>query len=107
MYPIHVIVTLIGMITAGAGRIVAVKVYFQMQEEESRPETPMFVTLLYLVGQALSLVVHCIYTRLQRIKKIEDENNNRYAKIEMVDRCTADDPENISRLPDASEDKKI
>mmetsp|Transcript_18311 Transcript_18311/g.42170 ORF Transcript_18311/g.42170 Transcript_18311/m.42170 type:complete len:425 (-) Transcript_18311:350-1624(-) len=106
MYPTHVIVTLIGMIAAGAGRIVAVKVYFQMQEEESRPETPMFVTLLYLVGQALSLVVHCIYTRLQRIKKNEDQNNNRYAKIEMVDTCTADDPENISRLPDASEDKK-
>jgi len=106
MYPTHVIVTLIGMVTAGAGRIVAVKIYFQMQEEESRPETPMFVTLLYLAGQALSLVVHCIYTRLQHFNKNEDENNNLYAKIEMVDTCTADDPENISRLPDASEDKK-
>ena len=60
MYPPNVVFTLIGMITAGAGRIVAVKVYFQIEIEESRTVTPLFVTLLYLVGQTLSLFVHYI-----------------------------------------------
>lgn len=65
MYEAHVTLILIGMITAGAGRIVAVKIYYQMQEEEGRSVTPLFVTLLYLTGQALSLLVHFVDTGLR------------------------------------------
>ena len=51
------------MIIFGSGRIVAIKLYFQMEEDESRTVTPLFVTLLYLVGQTLSLLVYFIQTR--------------------------------------------
>lgn len=107
MYPLHVIATLIGMITAGAGRIVAVKIYFQMQEDQSQAVTPMFVTLLYLVGQSLSIFVHCINTQLQHTVDEHDEKSNQYSKIEMVHTTTSDDDdEKISPLPDGNENKK-
>eukprot|EP00536_Pseudo-nitzschia_multiseries_P012655 jgi/Psemu1/260807/estExt_Genewise1Plus.C_4970009 len=61
MYSLPVILTLVGMITMGAARIVAIKIYYQIELEESRPVTPLFVTLLYLTGQTLSLVVHYVY----------------------------------------------
>ena len=63
MYPLNVVLTLLGMIIFGSGRIVAIKLYFQMEEDESRTVTPLFVTLLYLVGQTLSLLVYFIQTR--------------------------------------------
>ena len=63
MYPLNVVLTLLGMILFGSGRIVAIKLYFQMEEDESRTVTPLFVTLLYLVGQTLSLLVYFIQTR--------------------------------------------
>jgi len=91
MYPPNVILTLLGMITAGAGRIVAVKVFFQMEIDQSRTVTPLFVTLLYLVGQTLSLVVHCVYTQWKRIDGQQKENDKNYSYIEMVDAITFDD----------------
>ena len=98
MYPLHVILTLIGMITAGAGRIVAVKIYFQMEVDESQPVTPLYVTLLYLVGQALSLVVYYGYNQFQRM--CSDPGGAKYSTIEMADTsileidCISDDDEN-------------
>jgi len=105
MYPLHVILTLLGMITAGAGRIVAVKIYFQMQEEKSQPVTPMFVTLLYLVGQALSLFVHCIYSQIHRADSQREDSTIMYSKIEMVDTSTLDEFEKVPPLPDTGEGK--
>lgn len=88
MYPPHVVLTLIGMVVAGAGRIVAIKVYFQIEFEESRNATPLFVTLLYLVGQALSLVVHYICIKFQNTNHGERDGLEKiaYTGIEMVDR---------------------
>jgi hypothetical protein len=105
MYPPHVLFTLLGMITAGAGRIVAVKIYFQIELEESRAVTPMFVTLLYLVGQALSLVVHCIYTQCISTQTIrpdsqKNQSGKLYSMIEMADRTSVDDND-ISPIPEA------
>lgn len=102
MYPFHVVLTLIGMIMAGAARIVAVKIYFQMELEESRNVTPMFVTLLYLVGQALSLFVHYICIQFIRTD-VQRDKSAKYAKIEMTDRTLICD-DNTSQLPDAMDD---
>mmetsp|Transcript_22228 Transcript_22228/g.61892 ORF Transcript_22228/g.61892 Transcript_22228/m.61892 type:complete len:564 (-) Transcript_22228:1131-2822(-) len=71
MYSVPVILTLLGMITMGAARIVAIKIYYQIEVEESRPVTPLFVTLLYLTGQALSLVVHFVCTRVKCCSSID------------------------------------
>lgn len=98
------------MIIAGAGRIVAVKVYFQIELEESRSVTPMFVTLLYLVGQALSLFVHYIYISLKAAGGKSDQSKIKYSTIEMADRTMDDNDEedgdnNISSLPETTIDK--
>jgi len=100
MYSLPVALTLIGMIIAGAGRIVAVKVYFQMEREESLPETPMFVTLLYLLGQSLSLLVHYVYTRLICSDHQEFESKQLYSGIEMSD-YELDYDDDISESPEA------
>ena len=84
MYPISVILTLVGMITAGAARIVVVKIYYQIELEESRPVTPLFVTLLYLVGQALSLLVHFVCVRFDYSKRERSDNGIGYDTIEMA-----------------------
>lgn len=73
MYPLPIALTLIGMITAGAGRIIAIKVYYQIQIEEGRPVTPLFVTLMYLFGQALSLFVHFGYVAAKPVVKPAEE----------------------------------
>jgi drug/metabolite transporter (DMT)-like permease len=88
MYPLNVVLTLLGMIVFGSGRIVAIKLYFQMEEEESRTVTPLFVTLLYLVGQTLSLLVYFIQTR-SKICICQDDIDNDiidYITIEMAAR---------------------
>ena len=72
MYPLNVVLTLLGMILFGSGRIVAIKLYFQMEEDESRTVTPLFVTLLYLVGQTLSLLVYFIQTRSKNCIRQDD-----------------------------------
>jgi drug/metabolite transporter (DMT)-like permease len=53
MYTFQVSAILSGMIVTGAARSVAVQLFYQMGFEQ-----PMFVTLLYLLGQSLSLVVY-------------------------------------------------
>lgn len=58
MYSFKVFVVLISMIISGAGRSVAVKLFYQLGFEN-----PLFVTLLYLCGQALSLVVYYLSRR--------------------------------------------
>jgi drug/metabolite transporter (DMT)-like permease len=107
MYPIHVVLTLLGMITAGAARIVVVKIYFQIELEESRAVTPMFVTLLYLVGQSLSLFVHFIYIRLKSADNQKDGLGNFYSNIEMAGRTLNDDGNSIPPLPEAIDDPKF
>lgn len=92
MYPFHVILTLVGMIVAGAGRIVAIKAFFQIEEEQSRDATPLFVTLLYLVGQTCSLLVYYIHTKsiIYCINVNDDDDtdgtNVDYNTIEMASR---------------------
>ena len=105
MYPPHVILTLLGMITAGAGRIVAVKIFFQIELEESGTVTPLFVTLLYLVGQTLSLFVHCICTRLKCIGSQKDEVDIDYNTIEMAARIFYEN-ENIPSHPETVDDQE-
>ncbi|VEU35570.1 unnamed protein product [Pseudo-nitzschia multistriata] len=94
MYPISVILTLVGMITAGAARIVVVKIYYQIELEESRPVTPLFVTLLYLVGQALSLLVHFVCVRFDYSKRERSDNGIGYDTIEMAAMKLDDDDDN-------------
>eukprot|EP00587_Corethron_hystrix_P005019 CAMPEP_0113331288 /NCGR_PEP_ID=MMETSP0010_2-20120614/22379_1 /TAXON_ID=216773 ORGANISM="Corethron hystrix, Strain 308" /NCGR_SAMPLE_ID=MMETSP0010_2 /ASSEMBLY_ACC=CAM_ASM_000155 /LENGTH=496 /DNA_ID=CAMNT_0000194485 /DNA_START=153 /DNA_END=1640 /DNA_ORIENTATION=- /assembly_acc=CAM_ASM_000155 len=55
MYTTRTIFILCGMVITGAGRIVAVKAFFQMGSH-----FPLFVTLLYLLGQSFSLGVYAI-----------------------------------------------
>lgn len=110
MYPPHVVLTLLGMITAGAGRIVAVKIFFQIEVDQSQSVTPLFVTLLYLVGQTLSLVVHYIITRCKHHEKKEIEVDK---LIEMADTRSSSDHEDGDRSGDtlplsgAIDDEKI
>ena len=86
------------MITAGAGRIVAVKIFFQIELEESGTVTPLFVTLLYLVGQTLSLFVHFVYTRLKSINSQQDKVDVHYNTIEMATRTLDGENENNTPL---------
>lgn len=106
MYPVSVVLTLIGMITAGAGRIVAVKIYYQIQLEESRPVTPLFVTLLYLVGQTLSLLVHFVYIRLDCINSQKSKRGKDYDTVETAARKLDDNTENTAFPPKTVEDEE-
>jgi len=107
MYPLHTVLTLVGMITAGAGRIVAVKVYFQIELEQSQSTTPLFVTLLYLLGQALSLGVYFAATRLGYINgspsdKVDDKL---YSAIEMAETHPEDSCDDNNKIsPTSSKD---
>jgi len=109
MYPIHVVLTLLGMITAGAARIVAVKIFFQIEVEEQRTPTPMFVTLLYLTGQSLSLVVHFFYMRWKNTDddNQKEENGNFNSAIEMAGRTLKYDDNNTLPLTEAIDDPKF
>jgi hypothetical protein len=53
---------LIGMVVTGAARIVSVKLFFQLEFQ-----SPLMVTLLYLAGQSLSLIVYWISEKRERI----------------------------------------
>lgn len=102
MYPLPIALTLFGMITAGAGRIIAIKVYYQIQIEEGRPVTPLFVTLLYLFGQALSLFVHFVYVGV--VKSAEEptvaktlDDDPRDLALEATQRSSSDLSEDIEQ----------
>ena len=72
---------LLGMIVTGALRSVAVKLLYQIGLS-----APFFVTLLYLTGQSLSLVVHFVGRRLgivkDRLQTANADNDNACGDIE-------------------------
>ena len=60
------------MVTTGAGRSVAVKILYQ-----TGFEAPIYVTLLYLLGQSLSLLVYaCQYFKTSKVQTAEPERTN-------------------------------
>mmetsp|Transcript_38704 Transcript_38704/g.116262 ORF Transcript_38704/g.116262 Transcript_38704/m.116262 type:complete len:539 (-) Transcript_38704:456-2072(-) len=61
MYSLRVGLILGGMIITGSLRSVAIKVLFQLGFRD-----PLFVTLLYLLGQALALAVHFFFVTFRR-----------------------------------------
>lgn len=65
-YSPQVLAILLSMVVTGAARSVVVKLFYQFGFEK-----PMFVTLLYLLGQSLSLVVY--FFSLQLVKDVADE----------------------------------
>jgi drug/metabolite transporter (DMT)-like permease len=65
-YSPQVLAILLLMVITGAARSVVVKLFYQFGFEK-----PMFVTLLYLLGQSLSLVVY--FVSLRRIKDVADD----------------------------------
>jgi drug/metabolite transporter (DMT)-like permease len=65
-YSPQVLAILLSMVITGAARSVVVKLFYQFGFEK-----PMFVTLLYLLGQSLSLVVYLV--SLQLIKDVDDD----------------------------------
>ncbi len=60
MYASAVSIVLICMIVTGAARSVAVKLFYQLGFD-----SPLFVTLLYLLGQSLSLIVYIISAEIK------------------------------------------
>jgi drug/metabolite transporter (DMT)-like permease len=65
-YSPQVLAILLSMVITGAARSVVVKLFYQVGFER-----PMLVTLLYLLGQSLSLVVY--FVSLQLIKDVADD----------------------------------
>jgi len=66
MYSYSVILSLVGMIVFGAARSVVIKIYFQLQEETGQAATPMFVTLLYMLAHAVSLLAYLVERRIRK-----------------------------------------
>lgn len=66
MYSSSVILPLMGMIVFGAARSVVIKIYFQLQGETGQAATPMFVTLLYMLAHAISLLVYLVERRIRK-----------------------------------------
>jgi len=58
MYSLRVSLVLAGMVVTGASRSVAVKLFYDLGFRN-----PLFVTILYLTGQGLSLVVYLVSRR--------------------------------------------
>lgn len=61
MYAFAVSLILIGMILTGAVRSVLVKMFYQLGFQ-----SPLFVTMIYLLGQSLSLIVYYISSKIQQ-----------------------------------------
>ena len=55
MYPAYVSAILGCMVVTGAARSILAKLFFQLEIAD-----PIFVTLLYLGGQAFSLIPYCL-----------------------------------------------
>jgi hypothetical protein len=68
MYDLSVSLVLIGMIVTGATRSVAVKLFYQLGVE-----SPYFATILYLMGQSLSLIVYLISVKYKKYTPVIDE----------------------------------
>ena len=58
MYSLRVSLVLAGMVVTGASRSVAVKLFYDLGFRN-----PLFVTILYLTGQGLSLIVYLVSRR--------------------------------------------
>jgi hypothetical protein len=67
MYPLAVSLVLIFMIITGAARSVAVKLFYQLGFQ-----SPLFVTLLYLVDQSLSLIFYFISVQVNHSKHLNE-----------------------------------
>uniref|UniRef100_A0A7S2E3P2 EamA domain-containing protein n=1 Tax=Helicotheca tamesis TaxID=374047 RepID=A0A7S2E3P2_9STRA len=129
MYSLQTSIIILSMILTGAGRSVAVKLFYQLGFCN-----PLFVTLLYLAGQGLSLLVYFaqkLYSRHRRrkavavfpvgdveedgggsqdVKKKKKKGGKHYCMVELSEVSTNDDDdgqaadnENIS---DSSSDEK-
>jgi len=82
MYSFGVSAILVSMIVTGAARSIAVKLFYQMGFSQ-----PMFVTLLYLLGQSLALVVYFVTSRIEQ--KVDRE----YAQQQQGPACkTLEEP---------------
>lgn len=69
-YSRDVLITLILMIVLGAGRTIAVKVFYQLGFSD-----PLLVTVLVLIGHALALPVYWILKQLSGHQQSKDELN--------------------------------
>jgi len=85
-YPNHVLAALLLMIVTGAARGVCVKLFYQLGFEK-----PIFVTILFLLGQALSLPIHHVIRCFTRGKNSEDtaaelqaDEDGSEASLEMI-----------------------
>lgn len=67
MYSLAVSLVLMFMIITGAARSVAVKLFYQLGFQ-----SPLFVTLLYLVGQSLSLIFYFISVQVNHSKHLNE-----------------------------------
>ena len=73
MYSLEVSLILLGMIVTGAARSVAVQLFYQLGFHQ-----PVFVTLLYLTGQSLALVVYYVMHQIDR--QVDREERKKAAK---------------------------
>jgi hypothetical protein len=80
MYSYSVSLILIGMIFTGAARSVLVKLFYQLGFR-----CPLFVTLLYLLGQSLSLIVYFVSTKIRRDRNVSQtaEDSFEYYEYEL------------------------
>ena len=92
-YSKHTIGILLAMIVTGAARIVSVKLFYQLQQFDG---APLVVTLLYLLGQSLSLGVYWLSstTHTAGFEKLADLEGEDAPKLKVL----ADDIE-LSSLP--------
>ena len=73
MYPLAISLVLIFMIITGAARSVAVKLFYQLGFQ-----SPLFVTLLYLFGQSLSLIFYFVSVQVKRAKHPKELGDDEY-----------------------------
>ncbi|KAG7345786.1 hypothetical protein IV203_033317 [Nitzschia inconspicua] len=81
MYSLRTSSILLGMIVTGTIRTVGVKLLYQIGFDH-----PIFITLLYLIGQTLSLLVHC-YSRFCFLVPVSKD----YYQPVMTGQCQEDD----------------
>jgi drug/metabolite transporter (DMT)-like permease len=77
MYSRHILSVLVCMIVTGAARSVIVKLFYQFGFEK-----PFFVTLLYLLGQAISLLVYYAAFTLKSGKQKDGQEEDEDPEME-------------------------
>jgi len=89
MYSCAVSTILVAMIVTGAARTVAIQLFYQLGFEQ-----PMFVTLLYLLGQSLSLVVYFVSSRVSSyLEKQRGSKNLEEIDIQSESSCRPEAPD--------------